>query len=189
MSEYWVGKRVRLRAVEPGDAEHFYLINRERNVDRNLDMIWPPSSMARQREFVEEAAKAGFRDGHNYSFQIETLTAGQHVGSIDTHHCDVRVGKFEYGISVREQYRGNGFASEAVLLVLRYYFQELRYQKCDVGVFDFNDDSAKLHEKLGFVLEGRRRRATYTGGEFHDMLLYGITAEEFREKHPEYANL
>lgn len=189
MSEYWLGKRVRLRATEPSDAEHFFLINRERDVDRNLQMVWPPASLAAQQKFVEEAAHAGFTDGHNFRFQIETIESGQHIGSIDTHHCDTRVGKFEYGISVREQYRGRGYASEAVLLVLRYYFQELRYQKCDVGVYEFNESSIRMHEKLGFVEEGRRRRATYSRGEYHDMLLFGITVEEFREKHPEYANL
>ncbi len=186
MSEYWQGKLVRLRAIEPEDAEHFFQINRERDVDRNLEMVWPPASMAGQRKFVEEAATAGFKDGHNYGFQIETIDSARHVGSIDTHHCDPRVGKFEYGLSVREQYRGRGYASEAILLVMRYYFQELRYQKCDVGVFDFNPASIHLHEKLGFVLEGRRRRATYSGGEFHDMLLFGMTDDEFRELHPEY---
>lgn len=189
MRDYWQGNSVRLRAMEPEDAEHFFLINRERNVDRNLEMVWPPSSMARQRQYIEEASKSGFKDGHNYSFQIETLDSGQHVGSIDTHHCDSRVGKFEYGISLREQFRKRGYGREAILLVLRYYFQELRYQKCDVGVFDFNESSILLHEKLGFVLEGRRRRATFTGGQYHDMLLFGITDDEFRELHPEYVEM
>lgn len=189
MIEYWQGKVVRLRATEPEDAGHFFLINRERDVDRNLEMVMPPSSMARQREWTEKSAKEGFRNGHDFLFQIETLDSGQHVGSIDTHHCDPRVGTFEYGLSVREQYRGRGYASEAILLVLRYYFMELRYQKANPGVFTFNESSKRLHEKLGFVLEGTRRRVGYSGGQYHDMLLYGMTVEEFRELHNGYLNV
>lgn len=186
---YWQGKLVRLRATEPEDAEHFYQINLERDVDRNLEMVWPPSSRARTRKFTEEASNGGFQNGWDCKFEIEALDTGEHVGSIDTHHTDIRQGTFEYGLSVREQYRGRGYAAEAIILVLRYYFQELRFQKANPGVFDFNESSIRLHEKLGFVLEGRRRRQGYSNGEFHDLLLYGMTDDEFRELHAEYLTI
>ncbi|MCO5217357.1 MAG: GNAT family N-acetyltransferase [Thermomicrobiales bacterium] len=48
--------------------------------------------------------------------------------------------------------------------------------------------ASKLHEKLGFVLEGRKRRHGYSHGQFHDMLLFGMTDDEFRELHPEYVD-
>lgn len=180
---------MRLRATEPEDAEHFYRINRERDVDRSLEMVYPPSSMARTREWVEKSSKEGFRDNQEFLFQIESLATGEHVGSIDTHHCDPRVGSFEYGLSVREAFRGKGYASDAILLVLRYYFQELRFQKANPGVFSFNEASIRLHEKLGFVLEGTRRRVGFSNGVFHDMLLFGMTVEEFRQLHAEYLDL
>ena len=47
----------------------------------------------------------------------------------------------------------------------------------------FNAPSQKLHEGLGFTLEGPLRPMIYTGGEFHDVLWYGITKEEFEAKH------
>jgi RimJ/RimL family protein N-acetyltransferase len=37
----------------------------------------------------------------------------------------------------------------------------------------------RLHEKLGFQLEGRLRRVVYTRGQYYDELYYGMTAEEF----------
>lgn len=186
---YWEGTRVRLRAIEPSDTRNHVEMDRERNVDRNLDAIMPPNAMARAEKWAREAAERGFHDGDCFLFEIETLDTGEHIGAIDTHHCDPRAGKFEYGITIREAHRGKGYASEAVLLVLRYYFMERRYQKCDVGVFAFNEESIRLHERLGFELEGRRRRHTFTGGEYHDMVLYGMTVEEFRERHPEYARM
>lgn len=189
MSEYWVGKLVRLRAMEPDDAEHFFLINRERDVDRNLEMVWPPSSLARQKSWVEEATKDGFGTNFEFKFIIEELESGEVVGSIDTHHCNPRQGTFEYGLAVREQFRGRGFASEAILMVLRYYFQELRFRKAEPGVFAFNDASMRLHEKLGFVHEGTRRLHGYSNGSFHDLHLFGMTDDEFAELHPDYLEL
>jgi RimJ/RimL family protein N-acetyltransferase len=186
---YWEGKLVRLRGLEPADARHHFDMDQERNIDRNLDAINPPGSFARAEKWVGETSVLGFRDGENFLFEIEAMDSGLLVGSIDTHHCDPRVGKFSYGISIREQFRGRGYASDAILLVMRYYFLERRYQKCDVGAFSFNDASIRLHERLGFQLEGRQRRHTYTGGQFHDMLLFGMTIEEFQERHSEYLTM
>ena len=51
-----------------------------------------------------------------------------------------------------------------------------------VTIFSFNEPSVRLHERLGFQLEGRIRRMAYTGGVHHDALIYGMTAEEFTER-------
>lgn len=183
---YWDGKRVRLRAIEPSDAQFHFELNRQTNVDRNLEQVYPPSSMARVVTWAAEEAQAGFRDGDNFRFEMECLETGETVGSIDTHHCDPRAGVLSYGLTVHENFRRRGYASDAICLVLRYYFLERRYQKANVGVFSFNEESQRLHERLGFVLEGRQRRMTFSRGEYHDMLMYGITVEEFREQCPDY---
>lgn len=183
---YWDGKRVRLRAIEPKDAQFHFDINCQNETGRNLEQVYPPSSLASVEKWTSEAALTGFKDGDNFHFEMESLDAGETVGTIDTHHCDPRVGVVSYGLAVHENHRRKGYASDAICLVLRYYFLERRYQKANVGVFSFNEDSQRLHERLGFVLEGRQRRTTYSGGEYHDLVWYGITAEEFRERHSDY---
>jgi RimJ/RimL family protein N-acetyltransferase len=185
MTAYWEGKLVRLRGIEPEDAAGHIAWNREVENERNLDQVYPPQADARVRKWSEEGGLRGFEDD-NFHFQIEALESGELVGHIATHHCDRRVGVLSYGLSVHTPYRRKGYAAEAVCLVLRYYFQERRYQKANVGVFSFNDGSQRLHERLGFTLEGRQRRTTFTQGQFHDLLWYGITVEEFAELHPEY---
>jgi RimJ/RimL family protein N-acetyltransferase len=65
--------------------------------------------------------------------------------------------------------------------VLEFYFDELRYQKCGVYIYEFNDASHRFHKKLGFAEEGRLRREYYSNGRFYDSVCYGLTAEEFRQ--------
>ena len=86
-------------------------------------------------------------------------------------------------MALGEQYRRQGYASEAITLLLRYFFQELRYQKVTAHVYSFNEPSIKLHEKLGFQQEGRLRRMVYTNGQFFDEVLFGMTAEEFATRY------
>lgn len=180
----WQGQRVRLRATEPGDWETFFAWNQDDEQSRTLYWIPFPQSQEAvkrfsEREAVQEPGDDGFR------FVIENLE-GEMVGDLTTNHCDRRVGNLEYGINVKQGHRGKGYASEAILLVLRYYFQELRYQKATIRVYSFNEPSIKLHEKLGFQREGCLRRTVFTRGQYYDQLVYGITDEEFISKYPQF---
>ena len=56
-ANYWQGKNIRLRAIEPSDAEVFYRWNLESEMGRNLDFLWPPTSRAQTNAWIEEASK------------------------------------------------------------------------------------------------------------------------------------
>ena len=174
---FWQGKLVRLRGVEPSDAEVFARWNLDSEMARDLDFVWPPASFAQIKEHVEEISLKKL-EGDEFTWIIEDPT-GTAVGQIRTHHCDHRSGVFGYGLSVAREHRRRGYATEAVLLVLKYYFEELRYQKCLVYVHGNNPASVALHEKLGFRREGTLRRMIYTGGRYFDSYYYGLTKEEW----------
>lgn len=70
---------------------------------------------------------------------------------------------------------------EAIRLFLSYYFNELRFHKCNISVYDYNDASKQLHLSIGFVEEGRQRESKFTNGRYYDILLYRITAEEYNQ--------
>jgi RimJ/RimL family protein N-acetyltransferase len=176
---FWQGRLVRLRGVEPSDAEAFARWNLDSEMARELDFVWPPVSLARvEKDLEEESLKR--LEGDAFTWVVEDAAAVA-VGHIATHHCQPRPGVFGYGLSVAREHRRRGYATEAVLLVLKYYFEELRYQKCLVGVHSNNPASVALHEKLGFVREGTLRRMVYAGGRFHDLHHYGMLKEEWEQ--------
>ncbi len=174
----WRGELVRLRAIEPGDWETYHAWNGDDTMTRNLWQIPFPQSRDAARRWAEEAAVKP-PDGDNFRFAIESLATGEVVGDLTTHDCDRRVGTFAYGIAIKAEGRRRGYAAEAIRIVLQYYFAELRYQKVWANVYSFNEASLRLHERLGFVEEGRQRRMVYTRGHYFDIVLFGMTAEEF----------
>ena len=178
-ANFWQGRLVRLRGVEPSDAETFARWNLDSETAREVDFLWPPVSLASIRKDLEELSLKKL-EADAFTWVVEDAD-GNAVGSIATHHCDPRRGVFSYGLSVAREHRRRGYATEAVLLVVKYYFEELRYQKCLVGVHSNNPASIALHERLGFVREGTLRRAFYTGGQFHDHHHYGILKEEWEQ--------
>jgi RimJ/RimL family protein N-acetyltransferase len=175
---YWQGSKIRLRAIEADDAQTFYNWNLDSERARLLDFVWPPSSLAGVQAWVETQSKKNHLEEGRFFWVIEDLL-GNPAGTISTHHCDSRNGTFMYGIDIAEAYRRKGYAREAVLHILKYYFEELRYQKVTVDVHSENLASIRLHEDLGFQLEGKLRRMAYTRGQYQDVLWYGLTADEY----------
>ena len=142
-----------------------------------MDFTWPPVSLARITKDTEVLALRKF-EADEFFFIIEG-GAGVAVGSINTRPRNRRAGTFRYGIFVEREHRRFGYATEAALIVLKYYFGELRYQKCTVSVHANNEASIALHEKLGFRREGTLRRMVYTDGRYFDTHYYGLTNDEW----------
>ncbi len=173
----WRSTAIRLRAVEPEDWPLFARWNEDDDSARRLYSIPFPQPEEAIRRWTAETASV--RPDDDRMRWIIGIADGESVGTISTHGCDRRNGTFGYGVHVDAAYRGRGYAGEAIRLVLRFYFGELRYQKANVHVYAFNAASIGLHERLGFRPEGRMRRSVYTAGAFHDVLLYGLTDDEF----------
>jgi len=173
----WQGQKVRLRAVEPEDWETYYHWNDDTDVARDCDWIPFPGSKAWQQKWAAEQATAE-PENDTFRWSIENLQA-EMVGTIDTHDTNHQAGTFSYGVAIQRAHWHKGYASEAIWIVLGYYFHELRYQKVTVQVYEFNEASLKLHQKLGFKIEGRIRRNVFTEGNYHDSFILGMTIEEY----------
>lgn len=175
---FWQGTKIKLRAVEPSDADYFYGWQQDSERTRFLDWLPPPSSQAARASWAEKRSQQELKEDA-FQWMVETL-AGEVVGSIATHSCNPRAGTFSYGLDVVSAQRRKGYASETLKLILTYYFEELRYQKVTVAIQSGNVASIKLHQHLGFVAEGTHRRMVYTQGKFFDLIWSGMTSEEFQ---------
>ena len=173
------GSLVRLRAVEAEDGDVWYASGFDTELDRRGGFTHLPSSRSAYRERALEASKAP--EGDSVSLMIETVD-GVVVGGLGV-GANRRTRVFDYGIGIGREHWRKGYGTEALELLFRFYFLELGYQKVETGVYAFNEPSLRFHETFGFVVEGRRRRAVFTQGEHHDVILFGMTREEFTARH------
>ena len=183
MYNLFEGQHVRLRALEPSDADTLFQHRRDNEIMRRDSRISWPRSLADIRRSLE-GAEENKRDDKD--LVIETRD-GQLVGGLDVQLTDPTNGTFSIGIGLSDRSAwGKGYAKEAMLLVLRYMFHERRYQKCNIGVYAFNDRAIGLYRRLGFQDEGRIRRNYFSAGSYHDEMLLGMTREEFEAHYPEW---
>ncbi|GKU79387.1 GNAT family N-acetyltransferase [Paenibacillus sp. L3-i20] len=173
----WEGKKVRLRAIVAEDWMQFHTNDYDSEGARTSDAIYFPRSEAGTQLWAEKVASNG-ANGDNVMLAIETLD-GKIVGSISAHSCDARNGAFKYGVAIFHDHRLNGYASDAVKILLRHFFHELRYEKVTAHVYAFNESSVRLQVKLGFKQEGKIRSVIYTNGQHHDEYIFGMLKSEF----------
>lgn len=182
MGDMWTGEKVRLRGVETEDWEDFRDLARNTVDTRNADLVEPPRSAESFRAWTAERAGRP-PGGEAFRLVIEGLADRAFAGSVTVGETDSRAGRFRTGIEIARDHRRKGYAAEATELVLTYMFAEQRHNKCEVEVYAFNDASLALYRRLGFVEEGRLRQHEFFAGGYHDMVLLGITADEYWASH------
>ena len=177
---FWQGERTRLRPFRLEDADLRFKASLDSPTRQaHADGIELPTSVELQRAWLEKVSGCQ-DDGSIVLFATENL-AGVTVGWISLHSRDPKNGTFSFGIAVYRDHRGHGYAVDAAWLLLKYGFWEQRYQKCNSVCLADNTASMRMHIKLGFTEEGRRRRNSFFNGEYHDDVMFGMTREEFDE--------
>jgi RimJ/RimL family protein N-acetyltransferase len=83
--------------------------------------------------------------------------------------------------------RREGYAADALDLLLHYAFAELNLHRLTVRVPAFDEDSVRLLEAAGFTIEVRQREARQIGGRYFDLLFLGMLQPEWLERRQESA--
>jgi RimJ/RimL family protein N-acetyltransferase len=77
------------------------------------------------------------------------------------------------------EYWGGGYGTDALLLLVDYAFDWLDLRRVWLVTMALNPRVVRQMEKVGFVLEGRQREATWANGAWTDALIYGLLREEW----------
>ncbi|BGP34987.1 hypothetical protein JCM10296v2_006811 [Rhodotorula toruloides] len=90
-----------------------------------------------------------------------------------------------FGLTVHPKHQGNGYGTEAMEWMLERAFVGFGLNRVQGNVFAWNKPAFRVYEKVGFVVEGRRRKALWIQGAWRDDLLIAILAEDWLARHPE----
>ncbi len=85
----------------------------------------------------------------------------------------------ELGYWIGKSYWNRGYATEAAHAVVAHGFKVLGLHRIYAHCFSRNPSSARILQKLGMRYEGCLRQHIAKWGEFEDMEIYGLLAEEY----------
>jgi RimJ/RimL family protein N-acetyltransferase len=170
--------RVRLRAIIPEDLAHFARWSADADYMRLLDddPIRPQSA-----SFFAHMSAHG-EDQHH--FGVEALPEELMIGFVALFNVKWRNQTADMAMGIGEaSYRGKGYGSAALRLLLDYAFHELNLYRVGLSVLSYNAPAIRAYERAGFSHEGTRRGMALRAGQRHDMLQYGILREAYTAQH------
>jgi RimJ/RimL family protein N-acetyltransferase len=80
-----------------------------------------------------------------------------------------------------KDYWGNGYATEAMLLILHHAFFELGLERIEARQLLSNQASIKLHQKCGYKVEGTLRKVVFKNGQLVDLNVMACLRNDFLE--------
>ena len=181
------GRRVFLRALGSADFRQWQEVRR-----RCHDWLtkWEPAPSPGAPDVVDDprafAARCGARErerqlGTGYGFGI--FVDGRFAGEINvsnvvrgaTQSCTV-------GYWVDEAQAGHGYVPEALVLILRFAFEEVQLHRVEIGIIPRNAASRRVVEKLAIREEGLAQRFLQINNRWEDHIRYAMTAEEWADR-------
>ncbi|MEK4760013.1 GNAT family N-acetyltransferase [Viridibacillus sp. FSL E2-0187] len=172
-------ERLILRKISFEDLNdmHTYCSNEE--VARNC--TWNKhESLADTEEFVRFILNKYEFDQYAL-WGIEDKETGILIGTIDFVSWQPKQQIAEIGYAISQAYWGRGIVTEAAKAVIAFGFEEMDLVRIQAKCLIKNVGSARVMEKVGMSYEGIIRKGLLVKGTHHDLKLYSILREEYKQ--------
>lgn len=166
------GERVYLSPISLDDAERYALWLNDLSTTRFLTLAALNVTVHGERDLLSHLSKE-----HNYA--IVERGSDELLGNCGLMDMEQTNRTAEIGLFIGEESkRGKGYGTEALRLLADYAFNVLNLRSLMLRVFDYNQRGMASYRKVGFKEIGRRRKAHFYGGAYHDEVFMDLLAEE-----------
>lgn len=168
---------VYLRALEEDDVERTHRWHND--ADLYASLVAPFRCVSRQAELDWIRAKIAYSKTE-VSLAICRAEDDVHIGNAYLTSIDWISRNGQLGIFIGDAgEQSRGYGSSAVQQLLHHAFMDLGLYRVYLDVISDNARAIRVYEKCGFVTEGRLRGHLFKQGEFKDVVMMGITADEW----------
>lgn len=167
------GDSVELRTIESEDAAFLQEVINDPRVRDGLMQVEPLNEQT-ERDWIDSM---GDSDDTNLLVCVD----GGPVGSVTLKAPHDIWGRAELGYLIAPAEWGNGYGTDAVQTICDYAFEERRLNKLYATVYETNQASCRVLEKVGFTEEGILREEGFVDGEYTDLHRYGLLKREWAD--------
>jgi RimJ/RimL family protein N-acetyltransferase len=163
-------KRLILRDLKISDANALSIQGNDLDINFFTWYITNPFTTKDAKKLIEKR----IRDYKNksrkiYEFVIILKSDDSLAGLISLYDIDRDNRKAKIGYWLGKHYRGQGYTSEALKLIIKYAFEKLKLNKISASVLVCNHKSNYLLKKFDFRRIGIRKEHKFLRGEFFDV--------------------
>jgi UDP-4-amino-4,6-dideoxy-N-acetyl-beta-L-altrosamine N-acetyltransferase len=118
-------------------------------------------------------------DNRNFYFLVKR--ASEYLGVISLTRISMENRNAYLGIYTNPEKKMAGLGSMLGEVLLKLAFDVAKLHTLKLEVFEDNERAIALYRKLGFVEEGRLREFIFRDGKWKDVIVMGITEDEYRK--------
>lgn len=176
-------ERLKLDPLTAADAPAMFAYRSDPEVCRY--QTFEPGSRADVEAFIASLQADTFdKAGTWFQFAIRRRDTGRLIGDFGTHFLADDPRQVEIGFTVSPDHQGQGFGTEAVRGVLDLLFGSLRKHRVIATADPRNVASIALLKRVGLRQEAHFRQCRRLKGAWVDDVVFGILAEEWKERRP-----
>ena len=139
----------------------------------------PPTTVQGFERFIAWAARE--RAAGTYAcFAVVPAGTDTAVGIFQVRSLEPGFGSAEWGFALGSAFWGNGMFAQGARLVLDFAFDVIGAHRLEARAAVANGRGNGALRKIGAVQEGLLRRSFLRNGQYHDQVLWGILAEDWR---------
>lgn len=170
--------RLRLDALTAADAPLLFAYRGDEAVARYQG--WRPASQADAADFIaRQAGQVLGAAGSWCQLAIRERETGELVGDLGVHFPASLDDPIEFGVSLRPEKQGRGYAHEALAAGLDRAFGPWGYRRAVGSVDPRNVSSIALLKSLGFRQEAHHVESYRFRGEWVDDVIFALLAREW----------
>lgn len=133
-------------------------------------------------EQIQQHIKNVNEDSSRYDFAICLNSNNQMIGELSVFDIEQDNKKAGFRISMCSiDFTGKGFGTEAIRLILKFVFEELKLNRLQLEVFSHNKRGIKAYEKAGFTTEGILRESLNYNGNYSDEIIMSILKSDYEK--------
>lgn len=171
------GERVWLRPTEPSDVVENAAYAGDSEVGHFLGAKVPMSRAAAERFATGVLSQVGET---GFPFSICLLDTEQSIGTVFLRNVDKVNGSAIVGIFIGDRrYLGQGYGTDALNALVDFGFGELRLERIELEVFDYNSRAIRSYEKCGFATDAVQRHSRFHRGTYHDVAIMSIIRDDW----------
>ncbi len=120
------------------------------------------------------------RASGKYMFMaLHKKDSNEFIGEAGIIGCNPNANRCEIGYNLLPQYWMNGYATEIAKGIVKYAFENLKYERVEALALQINTASCRVLEKSGFELEGVLRNFNRYELGYRNVCYYGIISSDF----------
>jgi RimJ/RimL family protein N-acetyltransferase len=168
-------ERLILRSFTYNDIQDIIEIVSHPSVARITTNI--EANESKVRKYIDkQKSYRPFEKDKYYDLAMERKEDGKVIGLLGLMREDHKQGLIGWALGV--DYRGNGYVTEGARSLIMYGFTELDLHRIYAKTSSINTASWKVMERVGMRKEAHLREAEFRDGEWIDVLIYAILADE-----------